>query len=172
MEAIENKSLFSQVWWAKYFGLYSCQNNVNGFSGKMYFGTNDIHLDQRLLRDKESCAIEIRGNKLWLQNGIFTKNGDFSLQSLLVMINRLKNKDFDIEKEVVECHSFARLVLIEFIHDMLEIFEPKVFEWNYDYQDKGLNQDYAYWKNLFLASRNDAFDIKNVWKLYARKQEE
>ena len=128
LEAIENKSLFSQVWWAKFFRLYSCQNDVNGFTGKMYFGTNDIHLDQRLLRGKESSAIEILENKLCLQNGIFAKNGDFSIQCLLVMINRLKNKKNDIKKEVVECHSFARLVLIEFINDMLEIFHPKDFE--------------------------------------------
>ena len=54
------------------------------------------------------------------------KEWRFSLQSLLVMINRLENKDFDIEKEVVECHSFARLVLIKFIHDMLEILTINV----------------------------------------------
>ena len=37
LDAITNKSLFSKVWWAKYFGLYSCQNK-KGLVEKMYFG--------------------------------------------------------------------------------------------------------------------------------------
>ena len=160
MEAIENKSLFSPVWWAKYFGLYSCQNSVNEASKPMYFGTNDIHLDSPL--SGESSALEIYRTKICKQNGLFAINGDFSLQSLLVMIKRLQNKTFDAEKEVIECHGFTRLVLIEFLVNMLGICMPEDFQWNYDFKDKGLPRDDRYWRSLYLSSNNDEFDISNL----------
>ena len=86
------------------------------------------------------------------------------------MIQRLQNKTFEIDKEVIECHGFTRLVLIELLVNMLDICMPEDFQWNYDFKDKGLARDDHYWRSLFLSSNNDDFDISNVWKLYSKKQ--
>ena len=148
-DAITNKSLFSKVWWAKYFGLYSCQNKL-GVVEKMYFGCNDIIMHKPESRDDVSCALDILDTTLCAKNGLFAKNGDFSLQSLLVMIKRLKNHEVDSDKEVIECHAFARLVLIGFITTLIGIVHPdNVFEWHYNYKDKKLKRDDFHWKQLF-----------------------
>ena len=39
-KAITNRGKFSVVSWAKYFGLYACQNE-KGLVDDMYFGPND-----------------------------------------------------------------------------------------------------------------------------------
>ena len=59
LEAIMNKGSFSAIWWAKYFGLYSCLNNVNGFSQNMYFGSHDLVKEKSPVRSKNGCALEI-----------------------------------------------------------------------------------------------------------------
>ena len=76
MEAITNKSLFSQVWWATYFGLYSCQNK-KGVAEKMHFGSNDIIMHKPELRDDLSHNLDIIDTTLCAQNGLFAKKGDF-----------------------------------------------------------------------------------------------
>ena len=172
LDAIENKTFFSTVWWAKYFGLYSCQNRVNEVSKPMYFGTNDIIFDQDLEGAKESSALERFDPILCKQNGLFARNGDFSIQALLVMIQRLKNTTLDTENQVIECHNPTRLLVIEFILNIVDIINIEDYEWHYDYQEKGLARDDAYWRTLFASSKNDDFDMSNVWTLYTQKQNE
>ena len=87
----------------------------------------------------------------------------FSLQSLLVMIKRLKTHEVHSDKEVIECHCFIRLVLIQFIIKMIGIVHHvNVFEWHYDYKDIGLKRDDDYWKQLFLSSKSDDFNRSTV----------
>ena len=105
LDAIENRTIFSAVWWAKYFGLYSCQHSVNGVPKRMYFGTNDIHLTPPVTG--ESSALDISETKVYKQNGLFGLDSDFSLQSLVVMINRLKNNN-QLHCEVIECPEVTR----------------------------------------------------------------
>ena len=114
LEAITNKSKFSPVWWAKYFGLYSCQNK-KGLVDVMYFGSNDIISHIPELRDDESRALDVVNMQLCAQDGLFFKKRDFSLQSLLLMMKRLIKNNFQSDPAVIECHSWARLVLIQFI---------------------------------------------------------
>ena len=58
---------------------------MNEVSKAMYFGTNDIHLDPPV--SGESSALEIFDTKICKQNGTFANDDDFSLQSLVVMLN-------------------------------------------------------------------------------------
>ena len=87
----------------------------------MYFGSNDIILHRPELRDYESCALDVIDTKLYAQDGLFVRNGDFSLQALLLMMKRLKKNEVDIDKEVIEYYSFTRLVLLQFVVNLLGI---------------------------------------------------
>ena len=158
LDAIENRTLYSAVWWAKYFGLYSCQHSVNGENRRMYFGTNDIHLTPPVTG--ESSALDISETKICKQNGTFGLDSDFSLQSLVVMLNRLKNKNL-MDSEVVECYEWTRFLVIEFLITMLKLFMPEEFDWYYDHKAKGLPRNDPHWRALFLSSNTDHFDINN-----------
>ena len=48
---------------------------------------------------------------------------------------------------MIGCHDFARLVLIGSITTLIGIVHhDNVFEWHYDYRDKGLKRKYDHWK--------------------------
>ena len=170
LEGLTNRGYFSEIWWAKFFGLYSCLNNVNGFSQKMYFGSDDLVKDKSAICSKNGCALEIIKAKVCKQNGLFGKDGDYSYQALLVMMNRVNDVDFNCEKEVVECHQWSRLVLLHFIMQMIRTIHNDEEEWIYEYDKRGLKQDDNLWRKLFLQTNNDTFDTNNLWQIYADKQ--
>ena len=70
------------------------------------------------------------------------------------MIKRLTNHEVHSDREVIECHGFARLVVIQFIFEMIGIVHHgQFFEWHYAYKDKGLKRDDDHWKQLFSSSK-------------------
>ena len=119
----------------------------------MYFGTNDIMFDQDLDDAKESSALEMFPTITCKQDGLFATKGDFSIQALLVMIERLKNRSFDTEKQVIECHHPTWLLVLEFILNMSDIINPEDYEWKYDYKERALARDDKYWRILFASSK-------------------
>ena len=128
---------------------YSCQNK-KGLVDVIYFGSNDIILDKPELRDDESYALDVVNTQLCKQNAILFKRGDFSLQSLLLTMKRVTNKDFKSSPDVIEYHPWARLVLLQFIIKVLGIVTPGPSEWLYDYADKGLKRDDVFVDRDFL----------------------
>ena len=118
----------------------------------MYFGSHDLVKDKSSLRSKNGCALEIIKEKLCAKNGLFLKNGDRSLHALLVMIKRVTNNELDCDKEVIECHQWIRLVLMKFLVTMLDITHPEEYKLNYDYKEKGLQQDDVEWKKLISTN--------------------
>ena len=86
------------------------------------------------------------------------------------MIKRLTDKNVDTNEEEIECNDLTRYSVIQFIVSMLNLFIPEDFHWNYDHWVKKLPRDDVYWRSLFQSSAGDKFDIKNLWKLYAEKQ--
>ena len=66
------------LWWAKYFGLYACQNR-KGLVEVMHSGPNDIIFGKLELRDKESYALDAIDMQLCKQNGESYTKGDFSM---------------------------------------------------------------------------------------------
>ena len=104
--------------------------------------------------------------QLYEQDGLSFKKGDFPLQSLLLMMKRLTKNDFQSDPAVIEC-SWARLVLLQFILEILGMVDPGRIEWQYDYADKGLKRDDDHWRILFLTSNSRNFNISNQWKLFS-----
>ena len=62
----------------------------------MYFGPNDIALDEPELRDDESCALDVVNTQLCKQNGLSLKKGDYSLRTLLLMMKRVTKNDLRV----------------------------------------------------------------------------
>ena len=132
LEAILNKTNFSPGWWSKYFRLYSCQNKT-GLVDAMYFGSNDVILNEPELCDGNSCALDLLTKQVCKHTGNYFRIRDYSLQALLLMINRVKNKQFVTDNDVIECHYFARLVIFQFIHEIWTIVCPGNNQWLYDF---------------------------------------
>ena len=138
----------------------------------MYFGTNDIMVEPNVEIDKEWSALDRIDSTLSEQNGLFFKNGDYSLQALMVMIDRLNTKPLNTDEQVIDCHDSTRLLILEFIMNMTYMINPEIRLWKYDYKARGLPRDDKYWRHLFASSKNDDFELSNVWTLYDRKQTE
>ena len=49
------------------------------------------------------------------------KNGYFSLQSLLLTMKKGTKKDFESYPDVIECYSWVRFVLLQFIIEVVGI---------------------------------------------------
>ena len=52
---------------------------------------------------------------------------------------------------MIDCHFWARLVLLQFILKVLQIVTPGPSEWLYEYHDKGLNRNDDHWQRLFVT---------------------
>ena len=87
----------------------------------MYFGSNDVILDRPDLRDDQSCALDIVDTQLCTQNKNSHTKGDFSSQSLIPMIKWVTKKEFTGSHDTIEYHSWARLVIFQFIQRVLKI---------------------------------------------------
>ena len=73
----------------------------------IFFCSNDVILHKPELRYDVSYALDVIDTKLCKQDGLFVREGDFSLQSLILMMKRLRDNEVNIDKEVIEYHSFA-----------------------------------------------------------------
>ena len=73
------------------------------------------------LRDDESCALDVVDTQLCTQNGIIFKKDYFSIQSLILTIKRVIKKDIIRSHDVIEYHSWARLVIFQFIQRVVKI---------------------------------------------------
>ena len=161
-----NRTNFSQVWWAKYFGLYSCHNKT-GLVDAMYFGSNDLFINQPELRDGNSCSLNMLEKQLCKHNGRHFHTKEYSFLTLIFMINRAANPRFGTESDVIECHVFARLVIIQFIHSILRIVCPEDNIWVYNPEARKLKRNDDLWRKLFVDSTDTVFDIENIWKLFS-----
>ena len=92
------------------------------------------------------------------------KSGDCSMPSLIHMITK---KDHYVSPAEIDCDLFPRLVLINFIVKVWQLVTPEDKLWKYDFHDKGIPRNDAVWKRLFASSNNDAFNIDNLWQVFA-----
>ena len=87
----------------------------------MYFGHKDVVPRPPELCDAVSCALDILDTQLCQQNGDSFKDGDFTSQSLLIMIRKASNKELYCSPVGLDFHPWDRLSLFYFIHNVYEI---------------------------------------------------
>ena len=80
------------------------------------------------------------------------------------MINRAANPRLETKSDVIECHVYSRLIIIQFIHSILRIMCPEESIWVYDYKDRKLKRNDDLWRKIFVDSENTVFDIETIWR--------
>ena len=134
----------------------------------MYFGYNDVVNGQPQLRDDNSCALDVHEIQYFESEDAF-KNCDFSMLSLLVMIQRAQNNDFYNYKDKIDCYPkvldgcyLPPLTVLWFVQKVFEIVCLEDNEWAYDYGYHNMKRDYALWKRLVASSNNVRFNHNNL----------